>query len=66
MIEAMFFYTPVIVAPYNEFVEEFGDNIKFGRYIRNSSVEELSTLISEIFEENKKEYELMGKELIRQ
>ena len=33
-IEAMFFYTPVIVAPYKDFVTEFGDNPSFGLYNR--------------------------------
>ena len=32
MIEAMYYYTPVIVTPYSEFVETFGENIGFGVY----------------------------------
>ncbi len=31
-IEAMFFYTPVIVSPYKDFVDEFGKDIPFGIY----------------------------------
>ncbi len=31
-IEAMFFYTPVVVSPYKDFVAEFGENINFGVY----------------------------------
>lgn len=31
-IEAMFFYTPVIVSPYKDFVDEFGKEIDFGIY----------------------------------
>lgn len=31
-IESMFFYTPIIVHPYSQFVEEFGDDIDFGKY----------------------------------
>lgn len=32
IVEAMYFYTPVIVSPYEEFVNEFGGNINFGIY----------------------------------
>lgn len=31
-IEAMYFYTPVIVSPYKDFVEDFGTEINFGIY----------------------------------
>lgn len=31
-IEAMFFYTPVVVSPYQEFQNEFGTDITFGKY----------------------------------
>lgn len=31
-VEAMYFYTPVVVSNYDNFVEEFGHNIEFGRY----------------------------------
>lgn len=37
-IEAMFFYTPVVVSPYQEFVHEFGENIPFGIYNRDFSI----------------------------
>lgn len=32
IVESMFFYTPVLVAPYREFVIEFGNDIPFGMY----------------------------------
>lgn len=32
MIEAMFFYTPIVVSPYKEFTNEFGEVINFGSY----------------------------------
>ena len=32
MIEAMYFYTPVVVSPFDDFVQEFGETIDFGRY----------------------------------
>lgn len=31
-IEAMYFYTPVVVSPYQEFQNEFGSDIAFGKY----------------------------------
>lgn len=37
LIEAMYFYTPVIVAPYKEFVAEFGEEIDFGVYNKEFS-----------------------------
>ncbi|GHV09714.1 hypothetical protein FACS1894162_0900 [Bacteroidia bacterium] len=36
-IEAMYFYTPVIVSPYAEFVETFGSPIDFGCYCEDNS-----------------------------
>lgn len=44
-IEAMYFYTPVIVAPYKDFVSEFGEEIDFGLYNKEYNVD---TLISNI------------------
>lgn len=32
LVEAMYFYTPVVVSPYRDFVEEFGRDISFGCY----------------------------------
>ena len=37
MIEAMYFYTPVVVSPFDDFVQEFGEMIDFGRYNRDFS-----------------------------
>jgi glycosyltransferase involved in cell wall biosynthesis len=36
-IEAMYFYTPIIITPYEAFVETFGENIKFGYYCEENS-----------------------------
>lgn len=44
-IEAMYFYTPVIVAPYKDFVKEFGDDIDFGLYNREYDADTLSANI---------------------
>lgn len=32
IVEAMYFYTPIIVSPYDDFTKEFGYDIPFGRY----------------------------------
>lgn len=49
-IEAMYFYTPIIVTPYNEFVEIFGDKIEFGAYCekntRSCIAEKIETLFN--------------------
>jgi glycosyltransferase involved in cell wall biosynthesis len=37
-IEAMYFYTPIVVSPSNEFVKTFGDPIHFGYYCEENSV----------------------------
>lgn len=44
-VEAMYYYTPVIVAPYREFVETFGETIDFGAHCQTDSPDELSTHI---------------------
>lgn len=55
-IEAMYFYTPVVVAPYNEFVSEFGDSIKFGKYIDEFSSDKLLRILKGILNSSRKEY----------
>ena len=45
MIEAMYFYNPVITTPYNEFTETFGNDINFGYFSENQSPKELAELI---------------------
>ncbi len=37
-VEAMYFYTPIVVSPYQEFVHEFGETIPFGKYNKDFSV----------------------------
>lgn len=34
-VEAMYYYTPIITSPYDEFVKEFGNEISFGQYCSN-------------------------------
>ena len=50
MIEAMYFYTPVIVYPCKEFIDEFGVNINFGRYCDNRK--DLANIITNIYVDN--------------
>lgn len=40
-IEAMFYYTPVIVTKYDEFVADFGEDIRFGSYLTSEKPEEI-------------------------
>jgi glycosyltransferase involved in cell wall biosynthesis len=39
LIEAMYFYTPVVVTPFVDFVAEFGENINFGIYNNDFTVD---------------------------
>lgn len=54
-IEAMYYYTPVVISPSDEFIKTFGEEIKFGAYCKNNSsyliVEKIETLIKEEFYE---------------
>ena len=56
-IEAMFFYTPVIVSPYKDFIEEFGTNIGFGIYNMEFSEKSLASNIEKVI--NDKGYKNM-------
>lgn len=49
-LEAMYFYTPVVVAPYAEFVETFGEDISFGGYCEKDSPETLCARIEAILD----------------
>jgi glycosyltransferase involved in cell wall biosynthesis len=60
MIEAMYFYTPVVVAPYNEFVNEFGKNIGFGLYTTDDAIQLASNIRTIVFS-HKEDYEMMAK-----
>jgi glycosyltransferase involved in cell wall biosynthesis len=45
MLEAMHFYNPVVVTPYDEFVKTFGHQIDFGSYCGDETVETLCARI---------------------
>lgn len=47
IIEAMYYYTPIIISPFECFVEEFGRNLSCGFYCNDS--DQLPHLIKEIF-----------------
>ena len=48
IIEAMFFYTPVIVSPFREFVSEFGNDISFGIYLHEYTVDCLEQTLKDL------------------
>lgn len=56
MIEAMYFYTPVIVYPCTEFVDEFGEEIEFGKYLKDSKY--LAQTILEVW--SQRDYQKMA------
>lgn len=49
-VEAMYFYTPVVVAPYKEFIAEFGEEIPFGGYCSDREDELLCEHLLALFE----------------
>ncbi|MBS5205772.1 MAG: glycosyltransferase [Bacteroides ovatus] len=52
-IEAMYFYTPVVISPYQEFVREFGEKISFGCYNQTFSKECLCSNMEKILTTDK-------------
>lgn len=55
IIEAMYFYTPVVTSEYGEFVNTFGKQIDFGCYCENN-VEDIIKAFQEILNSEKDEY----------
>ena len=52
-VEAMYYYTPVIVSPYQDFVKNFGEKIDFGVYNQDFTAEIIANnIISVINSEN--------------
>ncbi len=45
-VEAMYFYIPVLVAPYDEFTKTFGDEIDVGMYSNSEKPEDVATKIA--------------------
>lgn len=52
LVEAMYFYTPVVTSPFDDFVEEFGSHISFGHYNKEFDYRVLSHSISKILSDN--------------
>lgn len=51
VIEAMYYYTPVAVTPFGQFVREFGSEIDFGSYVSQAaSAADLASTISELLQ----------------
>ncbi len=59
IVEAMYFYTPVVISPFDDFVKEFGDAISFGMYNRDFTVDCISQSIESIFSLNEDDYKSM-------
>ena len=49
IVEAMYFYNPVLVSPYKDFVEEFGKTIDFGIYNERFTAECIADNIQKFF-----------------
>ena len=47
-VEAMYYYTPVIVSPYQDFVKNFGEKIDFGVYNQDFTAESVANDIKSI------------------
>lgn len=60
-IESMYYYTPVILSPYKDFVKEFGEDIDFGIYNNTFSENDLVENISKILELDESNYRSISK-----
>ena len=47
-VEAMYYYTPVIVSPYQDFVKNFGEKIDFGVYNQDFTAENIENDIKSV------------------
>ena len=47
-VEAMYYYTPVIVSPYQDFVKNFGEKIDFGVYNQNFTAKRIANDIKSV------------------
>lgn len=52
-VEAMYYYTPIIVSPYQDFVKNFGEEIDFGIYNQDFTAESIAKDIKSILNSNK-------------
>lgn len=56
IVESMYFYNPVIITPFNQFVREFGEKIDFGLYIDEDDEMSLKNCIEKINAMSRREY----------
>lgn len=55
-IECMFYYTPIIIKPYEAFALDYGENNDFGIYLQNTEVNDIVDSIRTILIMNEEEY----------
>lgn len=48
IVEAMYYYTPVIVTPFSSFVDTFGSKVRFGYYVSNNCDEAVAKSLSSV------------------
>ena len=46
----MYFYTPILISPFSYFVEEFGSNIRFGKYAESMETSVICGKLIEIIQ----------------
>lgn len=56
-LEAMYYYTPLIVSPYKEFKETFGENIDFGFFCESNSSDILTQYINQLLSLDDQDYQ---------
>lgn len=61
IVEGMFFYNPVIVTPFNQFVKEFGERINFGMYLNENDERSLQNCIKKMMSITIEEYTILSK-----
>ncbi len=55
LTEAMYFYTPVICQPFEEFTETYGKTCDFGYYVPDDSVQHLKAVLVQVLAQNEEE-----------
>ncbi|OCA80132.1 hypothetical protein BBH99_04600 [Chryseobacterium contaminans] len=55
-IECMFYYTPIIIKPYEAFALDYGEKNDFGIYLQNTEVNDIVDSIRSILTMNEEEY----------
>ncbi|MGM9760209.1 MAG: glycosyltransferase family 4 protein [Parabacteroides sp.] len=61
MVEAMYFYTPVITSMYQSFVDTFGKELEFGYYLQENRIDEISEKIRLLLDCNGEFYRTKAK-----